>query len=89
LIDLISSGRVFYKVLLYFIGLWPTELANKSTCKIYKQKQYKSFSGYQNLTYFVSYNDFIINLIDMMLPAKIGININITLPVEEQYYKSG
>jgi len=34
-IDLISSGREFHKVLpLYFIHLWPTELANKSTCKL-------------------------------------------------------
>ena len=34
-IALIFSGRVFHKVLpLYFIDLWPKDLANKSTCKL-------------------------------------------------------
>ena len=46
------------------------------------QKQSKSFSGYPDLTYSVSYknagefDDFIINEIIMALPAEIRININ-------------
>jgi len=35
LMDLIFSGIEFLKVLpLYFIDLWPIELANKSICKL-------------------------------------------------------
>jgi len=35
LIDLISSVKELHKVLLlYFMEIWPIELANKSTCKL-------------------------------------------------------
>ena len=41
--DLISSGRVFHKVLpLYFMDLWPIELANKCTCKLSLYVYYKN-----------------------------------------------